>query len=256
MNANFLRNGLKRSGYYSIYHNFLYRQSTLKLNGAPITRQQTRAFFKSSNFSIFRKTKDLEWSPPSNRICSLSCSKIGIVGWYLGMINARPVLTKSVTSCLIYAAADLSSQTICETSYDFSRTLRMGMYGLFISGSTLHYWYNFMSRILPKRNTMASLKKMFLGQAVYGPIMTAVFFSTNAALQGESYGEIVARLKRDMIPTLLNGVMYWPLCDFLTFKFIPVHLQPLVSNSFSYLWSIYLTYMASLEKPSLVVTES
>ncbi|KAL4565465.1 hypothetical protein LXL04_029561 [Taraxacum kok-saghyz] len=31
-------------------------------------------------------------------------------------------------------------------------------------------------------------------------------------------------------------------------KFVPVHLQPLVSNSFAYIWTVYMTYMASLEK--------
>lgn len=42
---------------------------------------------------------------------------------------------------------------------------------------------------------------------------------------GESGREIVARLKRDLIPTMINGVMYWPVCDFITFRFVPVHLQ-------------------------------
>lgn len=42
---------------------------------------------------------------------------------------------------------------------------------------------------------------------------------------GENGEEIVARLKRDLLPTLISGIMYWPLCDFITFKFIPVHLQ-------------------------------
>ena len=91
---------------------------------------------------------------------------------------------------------------------------------------------------------------------------------------GETGAEIFARLKRDLIPTLKSGVVYWPICDFITFKFIPVRLQvtqnpisslvseslssslsvslvffqPLVSNSFSFLWTIYITYMASLEK--------
>ena len=42
---------------------------------------------------------------------------------------------------------------------------------------------------------------------------------------GESGAEIIARLKRDLLPTMLNGVMYWPVCDFITFRFVPVHLQ-------------------------------
>lgn len=49
---------------------------------------------------------------------------------------------------------------------------------------------------------------------------------TNA---GENTTEIVARLKRDLLPTLTNGIMYWPICDFITFRFTPVHLQVCVS---------------------------
>ncbi|XP_021729669.1 protein Mpv17-like isoform X2 [Chenopodium quinoa] len=136
-------------------------------------------------------------------------------------------------------------------SYDLIRTLRMAGYGGVILGPTLHYWFNFMSRILPGTGLLTTVKKMALGQTVYGPTMTVTFFSMNAALQGEDAMEIFARLKRDLLPTMLNGVMYWPICDFITFRFVPVHLQPLASNSFSYLWTIYMTYMASLEKPSV-----
>ncbi|KAG8368464.1 hypothetical protein BUALT_Bualt15G0048100 [Buddleja alternifolia] len=134
----------------------------------------------------------------------------------------------------------------CE--YDVMRSVRMAGYGLLILGPTIHYWYTYMSRVFPKRDIASTLKKMALGQTFYGPAMTVIFFSANAALQGESGSEIMARLKRDLIPTFINGIMYWPICDFVTFKFIPVHLQPLVTNSFSYLWTVYMTYMASLEK--------
>jgi protein Mpv17 len=109
-----------------------------------------------------------------------------------------------------------------------------------------------MSSLFPKRDLITTFKKMAMGQTVYGPAMNVVFFSLNAALQGENGSEIVARLKRDLLPTMLNGVMYWPLCDFITFKFCPVYLQPLVSNSFSYLWTIYITYMASRATPTAI----
>ncbi|KAK9287083.1 hypothetical protein L1049_015493 [Liquidambar formosana] len=168
------------------------------------------------------------------------------------MVKSRPILTKSITSSLIYTAADFSSQTIAGTSsehYDLIRTGRMAGYGMIILGPSLHFWFNFMSKVFPKRDLLTTLKKIMMGQTIYGPIMTVVFFSVNACLQGETGAEITARLKRDLIPTFINGVMYWPICDFVTFKFIPVHLQPLVSNSFSYLWTVYMTYMASLEKP-------
>ncbi|KAK6121201.1 hypothetical protein DH2020_045063 [Rehmannia glutinosa] len=219
--------------------------------------------------SIVRKTKELQFYAPSviSSIFSLrgssssSSSKFGLVSWYLGMIKTRPVSTKSITSAFIYTAADFSSQSIVgKTSeeYDLVRTLRMAGYGMLIIGPSLHYWFNFVSRVLPKRDFVSTFKKMALGQTVYGPAVTAIFFAANAALQltstehavCESGSEIIGRLKRDLVPTLISGIMYWPVCDFLTFRFIPVHLQPLVSNSFSYLWTVYLTYMASLGKVS------
>uniref|UniRef100_A0A7N0TNT1 Uncharacterized protein n=1 Tax=Kalanchoe fedtschenkoi TaxID=63787 RepID=A0A7N0TNT1_KALFE len=185
----------------------------------------------------------------------------GLVAWYLGMVKSRPVLTKSVTCSLIYGAADLSSQTIARTAseepvpYDPLRTLRMAAYGMVVLGPTLHLWFGLMSRLCPKKDLLSTFKKMAMGQAIYGPIMTVVFFSYNAAAQGENGAEIIARLRRDLVPTLFSGVMYWPVCDFITFRFTPVHLQPLVSNGFSYLWTIYMTYMASRAKPAPVLAE-
>ncbi|KAK4424248.1 PXMP2/4 family protein 4 [Sesamum alatum] len=253
-------------------HRFLQRSTKHSIPDPPVSAQKKmgnhlghqfhQSKWCSSPFphSISRKTKELEFSASSiissifsSRVSSSSSPKLGLVSWYLGMIQTRPVATKSITSAFIYTAADLSSQTIAAENsegYDLVRTLRMAGYGLLIIGPSLHYWFNFVSRVFPKRDLLSTFKKMALGQTVYGPTATALFFSVNAALQGESCSEIVARLKRDLIPTLINGVMYWPVCDFVTLRFVPVHLQPLVSNSFSYLWTVYLTYMASLAKVS------
>ncbi|KAG7540476.1 Mpv17/PMP22 [Arabidopsis thaliana x Arabidopsis arenosa] len=221
--------------------------------GGNIRRLQSRPFYRTPQF--LGKAKEIGVSGFCTSSSSSTVSTAGFIGWYLGMVKSRPVLTKSVTSSLIYIAADLSSQTIPQASvesYDLVRTARMAGYGLLILGPTLHYWFNLMSRLFPKRDLITTFKKMAMGQTVYGPAMNVVFFSLNAALQGENGSEIVARLKRDLLPTMLNGVMYWPLCDFITFKFCPVHLQPLVSNSFSYLWTIYITYMASRAKPTAI----
>uniref|UniRef100_M0ZK14 Protein SYM1 n=1 Tax=Solanum tuberosum TaxID=4113 RepID=M0ZK14_SOLTU len=103
--------------------------------------------------------------------------------------------------------------------------MRVAGFAMVILGPSLHVWYNSLSAFLPKRDAVSTLKKIALGQILYGPTMNAIFFSINAAAQGESSSEIVARLKRDLVPTAVNGLMYWPICDFITFKFVPVHLQ-------------------------------
>ncbi|RRT71796.1 hypothetical protein B296_00029083 [Ensete ventricosum] len=261
MSGGFLRSGGRRAHGLVLRHlrPFPFCGELSKPSSAPV-RAYNRSHLLSSKFkqpsSGHAPASPSLYSPslsPATAAAASSSSSIrnGFVGWYLGMIEARPILTKSLTAGAIFTAADISSQIITlssSDSLDLIRTLRMAGYGMFISGPSLHFWFNFVSRVLPKRDVLTTFKKMALGQAIYGPIMTGVFFSINAGLQGETGGEILARLKRDLIPTLKSGVVYWPICDFITFKFIPVRLQPLVSNSFSFLWTIYITYMASLEK--------
>ncbi|XP_021846420.1 protein SYM1 [Spinacia oleracea] len=223
--------------------------------------RRRHAFFDShviGKLAGISKLPTFSYSLHSYRTFSSSSSsfgsKYGIGGflkWYLGMLETRPFITKGISSSLIFAAADITSQIITlppSGSFDSVRTLRIAGYGLLIMGPSQHLWFNFLSRVFPGRDVFTTVKKIVMGQSIYGPIMNSIFFSYNAALQGETREEVVARLKRDLLPTLMKGLMYWPLCDFLTFKFIPVHLQPLVNSSFAYLWTIYLTYMASLKK--------
>ncbi|KAH6781111.1 Peroxisomal membrane 22 kDa family protein [Perilla frutescens var. hirtella] len=55
-----------------------------------------------TSFSIFR------------RFCSSksSNSRMGFLSWYLGMLESRPILTKSASAAVIYATADITSQAI------------------------------------------------------------------------------------------------------------------------------------------------
>ncbi|XP_027364986.1 uncharacterized protein LOC113872022 isoform X2 [Abrus precatorius] len=158
----------------------------------------SRPYFRLPDF--LRKPREYEISPSlfSSSFCSssssssssataTSLSKVGFVGWYLGMIKSWPILTKSVTSALIYTAADLSSQIIVRGSsepFDFIRTSRMAGYGMIVLGPSLHFWFNFVSKLFPRRDLFSTLKKMVMGQTLYGPAMTVIFFSLNARLQG------------------------------------------------------------------------
>jgi len=68
-----------------------------------------------------------------------------------------------------------------------------------------------------------------------------ILLNSFSRLPGENSKEIVARLRRDLLPTMLNGVMYWPMCDFITFRFAPVHLQ-VCANFFLHFSSYRMPY--------------
>ncbi|RHN71663.1 hypothetical protein MtrunA17_Chr2g0279281 [Medicago truncatula] len=54
---------------------------------------------------------------------------------------------------------------------------------------------------------------------------------------GENRPEVIARLKQDLR-------LFWPVCDIVTFGFIPVHLQPLMNSCCAYLWIVYCSRIA------------
>ncbi|XP_015158288.1 uncharacterized protein [Solanum tuberosum] len=133
-------------------------------------------------------------------------------------------------------------------SLDIIRTLRMAGYALIILGTTQHLFQCSSTRYI-------TLSRSFIIPEVPKLCWHCGFNSLPYIAQGrvktyrsENGEEIAVRLKRDLIPTMTNGLMYWPLCDFLAYKVVPVHLQPLVNSSFSYAWTIYLTYVANLKK--------
>lgn len=85
-----------------------------------VRRLQSRLYFRSPQ--VLGRAKETGLSPPSfySGFCSSSSSSsasLGFVGWYLGMVKSRPVFTKSVTSSLIYIAADLSSQVLLSNCF-------------------------------------------------------------------------------------------------------------------------------------------
>lgn len=107
MFAGIIKNGLKK------YNSGVYTQSI----SDSIKNELHR--LNESRFFVTRSKKNMGFSLPGNLMVSRYCSttssksKNGLVGWYLGLIKSRPILTKAVTSGIIYTAADFSSQVLC-----------------------------------------------------------------------------------------------------------------------------------------------
>ena len=72
------------------------------------THQQWRAYARFP--SQLSKTRVPNTLFPSRSFSSSSSSNSGFLGWYLGNLQSRPLITKCITSSLIYIASDLTSQ--------------------------------------------------------------------------------------------------------------------------------------------------
>ncbi|XP_024396715.1 uncharacterized protein [Physcomitrium patens] len=202
----------------------------------------------------------LPWKPSSSRsVCprgftsDASATQSGFIAWYLRMLDKYTFPTKSITAANILAFADITAQYLAnetlkegETKQDWDkiRTLRMLGIGAFFTAPILHIWFNLMLWRFPKTDVASSMKKVLAGQLIASPVVNSSFFAVNSFLQGESGEQAIEKIKRDLWPTWKSGAMYWPILDFVTFRYIPIHLQVLFNNCCSFVWTIYLTSMA------------
>lgn len=77
--------------------------------------QQCRAYSaRSMNTAATKVPKPHFLSFPTFLRKSSECAntKMGFLAWYLGALESRPIITKSISSAIIYAAADVTSQVL------------------------------------------------------------------------------------------------------------------------------------------------
>lgn len=53
------------------------------------------------------------------------------------------------------------------------------------------------------------------------------------------------KLSHDFVPTLKNGLCYWPLVGVLNSAFVPVLSRPAMSSFAGVFWNVYISYQAN-----------
>lgn len=109
--SNFLRNSFKLVHQYPISRHQLQHSKVYSRVPQTLNRIKTMEL-----------KRQLSNSTPCRFFSSSSASSnVGFIGWYLEMLNSRPILTKTITCTLILIAADLSSQvrTLREANPEF-----------------------------------------------------------------------------------------------------------------------------------------
>lgn len=194
---------------------------------------------------------------------------------YASSLNARPIITKSVTACFIFALSDFFAQrlegasstatedekkttksnkkdnnnnktTAAVAVYNWTRTLTSAAVGLLYFGPAAHAWYGTIFRLLPGTSLVSTLQKAALGQILFGPSFTCVFFATSLLQAGEfSIPNWFRKIKNDLPGAWAAGLGFWPLIDLISFSYIPSQWIPLFVNFCSFIWTIYLSNIAN-----------
>lgn len=197
---------------------------------------------------------------------------------YAASLGTRPIITKSVTACFIFALSDYVAQrleakdddgstgkdidtkknksknkwsikekeTVVTPTYNYVRTFTSAAVGLLYFGPAAHGWYETIFKIFTSSNIVSTLQKAALGQLLFGPSFTCVFFATSLLQAGEfTFGNWFRKIRNDLPGAWAAGLGFWPLVDVISFTFIPSQWIPLFVNFCSFIWTIYLSLVAN-----------
>ena len=139
-------------------------------------------------------------------------------------------------------------------AHDFERTLKQALYNFFFYGPVQHHWYIALASKFPARAfalTAESLSpfaaKVFLNQAVLGPIVVTTFFLWGA-IWGGTVAEYPGKVRRDALPTLRAGWSFWVPASSVNFAYVPTKHQVLYMSACSIVWNVILSI--NLNKPA------
>lgn len=181
---------------------------------------------------------------------------------YSSALGSYPIVTKSITAGVTFFLSDYTAQRIerpkektekdkkkksSEVSkHDWTRTLVSCAVGLFYFGPAAHMWYEWIFSILPGTSLVSTLQKAALGQMLFGPSFTCIFFATSLMQAGQfSIGNWIQKIKQDLPGAWLSGSAFWPLVDLISYSLVPIKFIPLFINLMSFIWTIYLSMIAN-----------
>ena len=185
------------------------------------------------------------------------CAALGCVGDTVAQRREAMTRARAAAAAAAAAAANKGKgkgstgkpvdAVAVNAAHDFTRTLKQAMYNFFFYGPAQHFWYIALAKRFPAKAfalTAESLApfgaKVFLNQAVLGPIVVTTFFLWGAVWSGDVSG-YPAKVRRDALPTLRAGWSFWVPASSVNFALVPTKHQVLYMSACSIVWNVILS---------------
>jgi hypothetical protein len=192
-------------------------------------------------------------------------------GRYTKLLETRPIVVKSITAGVIFGLSDLAAQLIEITTnrrrnggkpeekkkkllIENGRLLASILVGLLYFGPAAHAWYSWIFQLLPEKSILSTFYKAALGQVIFGPCFTCVFFAAGLIQNGEfTFQQWFRKIRNDLFSVWAAGLGYWPIVDFISYAWVPTMWIPLFVNFCSFIWTIYLSLVTNAQNDTSLV---
>mmetsp|Transcript_2259 Transcript_2259/g.3167 ORF Transcript_2259/g.3167 Transcript_2259/m.3167 type:complete len:212 (-) Transcript_2259:248-883(-) len=187
---------------------------------------------------------------------------------YSNMLARRPILTNTVSGCIIMGVGDVIAQSIEKAKLESSngsinpkRTLVMASYSGICFSPYCTILYGWIDRNMQKGGFVNSLKRGIVGNFAMNPFITMIFFTfstyTEMILEKGSfegaYEKTQRKVEEEYVTTCINSASLWVPVNTLNFWIVPIPYRVLASCVVSTFWGCYLSLVQ--HKPISLVDE-
>ena len=130
---------------------------------------------------------------------------------YEQALEAQPVLTKGVTSLIGFALGDVIAQTLIEQAavIDIARVIKFSSFGFLVHGTTCHFFYNYLDRLVPGTDAKPVATKVLVDQILWNPIFGCMFFSYLTLYDGGSIPQALVRIQQSLATQVTGSWGFW-----------------------------------------------
>lgn len=215
-------------------------------------QRMARSFQQQQRYQFTSKASDSTKAEATKKSGSF-------VDWYEGHLQARPVVTKMGTGCILWGIGDAVAQLVPQMSetkaegneskpfeYDMARTGRACLFGFALHAPTSHLHFNFLEWLTNRVGVTGlgiPIFKTFMEQFVYwGWVSNAMYLSAMGAMQGHSSTDIYNKIHDNLWDLMKAQWAFWLPVQALNFQFVPVRHQLNVVLVVSIVWTALLSF--------------
>ena len=168
---------------------------------------------------------------------------------YNKSLTKQPILTKAFTSFTGFTIGDVLAQKYLEDEegreYDFQRTARLASFGFLIHGTTGHFFYKHLDKLLPSTDKVTVLKKVLIDQVFWNPTFAVLFFGYNNLLEKKSLIQFKEKMRKDFTTAYFGSWSVWGPAHFINFTFVSPSQRLLYINCVQIGYNVFLSFLAN-----------
>ncbi|XP_067642674.1 peroxisomal membrane protein 2 [Eurosta solidaginis] len=172
---------------------------------------------------------------------SLSKPIYSLLGVYLEQLFNHPVRTKSITSSVLAASANYTSQRIAGyKKINQESVIAYALFGFIFGGSVPHYFYQTVERLFKRDMKFRRFFQFLTERLIFAPFYQLLSLYFLSIFEMNSHEVAVANLQKLYWPLLKANWQYLSIPVLLNMSYVPPMLRTITMSIVSFIWVVYI----------------